>query len=52
MLKKLMLPILIISIVVQLNSPYEEVYIINIKIMNHLISYSLTTKDTYETTHS
>ena len=39
-----------ISIVVQLNSPYEEVYIINIKIMNHLISYSLTTKDTYETT--
>lgn len=39
-----------ISIVVQLNEPYAEVFIINVKIMNHLISYSLTTKKIYETT--
>lgn len=39
-----------ISVVVQLNEPYHEVLIINVKIMNHLISYSHTTSKVFETT--
>lgn len=39
-----------ISVVVQLNEPYREVLIIDVKIMNHLISYNHTTSKVFETT--
>ena len=38
-----------ISIVVQLKEPYSEILIINVKVMNHLISHNISTKTVYET---